>query len=132
MTECWEWPGRRVNGYGRISQKPLRLAHRVMYEKYHGVTLASRDLVHHDCENTACFNPRHLTLTDRTNHHRRFHSPTHCIHGHEYTPENTYIRPDGRRTCRECFRARQRARYARDPEYRQRRIDARRRSRERK
>jgi hypothetical protein len=29
---------------------------------------------------------------------------THCIHGHEYTPENTYIRPSGERACRICQR----------------------------
>lgn len=27
---------------------------------------------------------------------------THCKHGHEFTPENTYIRPNGRRQCRTC------------------------------
>lgn len=28
---------------------------------------------------------------------------THCVHGHEFTPENTYTRPDGRgRACRAC------------------------------
>lgn len=27
-----------------------------------------------------------------------------CKHGHEFTPENTYTRPNGRRTCRECRR----------------------------
>jgi len=29
---------------------------------------------------------------------------THCKPGHEFTPENTAIRPDGRRTCRACNR----------------------------
>lgn len=29
---------------------------------------------------------------------------THCRNGHEYTPENTYIRPSGRRKCRTCNR----------------------------
>lgn len=27
---------------------------------------------------------------------------THCPQGHEYTPENTYIRPNGNRSCRVC------------------------------
>lgn len=31
---------------------------------------------------------------------------THCIAGHPYSPENTYIRPSGGRTCRACKRAR--------------------------
>lgn len=29
---------------------------------------------------------------------------THCKHGHEFTPGNTAIRPDGRRACRACNR----------------------------
>lgn len=33
---------------------------------------------------------------------------THCRHGHEYTPENTYLTPAGRRQCRAC-RQRRRA-----------------------
>jgi hypothetical protein len=27
---------------------------------------------------------------------------THCKHGHEYTKENTYVAPDGTRSCRKC------------------------------
>lgn len=37
---------------------------------------------------------------------------THCRHGHEFTPENTYIDPKyGGRGCRTCRRARNRSRY---------------------
>lgn len=28
---------------------------------------------------------------------------THCKHGHEYTPENTYVQPKGSRACRTCL-----------------------------
>jgi len=31
-------------------------------------------------------------------------SKTHCPQGHEYTEDNTYTFPDGRRECRECRR----------------------------
>jgi len=27
---------------------------------------------------------------------------THCIHGHEFTSENTLLRPDGQRRCKAC------------------------------
>lgn len=30
-----------------------------------------------------------------------------CGRGHDWTPENTYIRPNGRRTCRACARIRE-------------------------
>lgn len=37
--------------------------------------------------------------------------PTHCPHGHEYTPENTILRSNGKhRVCRACTRARDRER----------------------
>lgn len=41
----------------------------------------------------------------------RFAKATHCIHGHEFTPENTYLRKDGPglRMCKTCGRERQRA-----------------------
>ncbi len=36
-----------------------------------------------------------------------FHAKkTHCIHGHEFTPENTYRTRKGFRVCRTCRRNR--------------------------
>jgi hypothetical protein len=35
---------------------------------------------------------------------------THCRAGHEFTPENTYVRPDRRRECIACKRLRDGAR----------------------
>ncbi|MCG7596363.1 NUMOD4 motif-containing HNH endonuclease [Mycobacterium sp. PSTR-4-N] len=35
-----------------------------------------------------------------------FGSRTHCNNGHEFTPENTYLRPNGGRRCRTCQAAR--------------------------
>lgn len=32
-------------------------------------------------------------------------SKTHCVHGHRFTEETTYITPDGWRRCRICRRA---------------------------
>ena len=32
-------------------------------------------------------------------------SKTHCLKKHEYTEENTYINPQGRRWCRKCMKA---------------------------
>ena len=40
-------------------------------------------------------------LDHGTNH---WMNKTHCPHGHEYTPENTYIDSRGSRVCRQCWR----------------------------
>lgn len=41
---------------------------------------------------------------------------THCVHGHEFTPENTYIDPNGWRYCRICVRNTAKGHRARWPE----------------
>lgn len=38
---------------------------------------------------------------------------THCKHGHEFTPENTYLTPQGHRVCRRCHALKARRQYAR-------------------
>jgi hypothetical protein len=38
-------------------------------------------------------------------------SATHCVHGHEFTTENTYVTPRGYRYCRACGRRRSRQKY---------------------
>ncbi len=50
-----------------------------------------------------------------TSCHTKRHNPpkTHCIHGHEYTAENTYVRPSGSRECRTCMRTQKRKSYHR-------------------
>jgi hypothetical protein len=69
--------------------------------------------VDHLCFNTLCCNPEHLRLLPNLENARRQRSAfkTHCIRGHEFTPENT-IRTGGNRRCRECARARYRRRAA--------------------
>ena len=39
---------------------------------------------------------------------------THCVKGHEYTPQNTRWRDYGARVCRECDLARKREAYRRE------------------
>ena len=38
---------------------------------------------------------------------------THCANGHEFTPANTYVRPNGSRDCRACKRQAKRESTAR-------------------
>ncbi len=39
-----------------------------------------------------------------------------CKRGHEFKPENTYVRPNGQRTCKTCKQASARKDRQRNPE----------------
>jgi hypothetical protein len=120
-TQCWVWQGYvDYNYYGMVySRDRMRLTHREMYFAVHGFIPDGCD-VHHKCYNKTCCNPDHLEAIEKLlhrsfpkrpdggNHHR---DKTHCLNGHEFTPENTYSRktPTGTgRVCRECLRQRAR------------------------
>jgi hypothetical protein len=63
--------------------------------------------LHHVCETRACVNVAHL-LPVTPKQHMALHAPTHCVNGHPFDADNTYVddRPDGRRRqCRACNRA---------------------------
>jgi hypothetical protein len=105
---CWEWTGAlNPEGYGiltyvAISPYPIR-AHRLSYELSVG-PIPDNMHVHHVCENRRCVNPAHLMAVDAREHivnltpgsaSYKASRVTHCPHGHEYTPENTWI--DGKR-----------------------------------
>lgn len=107
---CWVWTGSvKSSGYGqfRVGDR-VRSAHRVAYELEHGDIPA--DLVlDHLCRNRRCVRPSHLeAVTQRTNVLRGVGfaackaRQTHCIHGHEFDPANTYVAPNGTRRCRRC------------------------------
>lgn len=116
---CWIWQG-RINdqGYGDIwlpGIKRYRRAHRIVYEHRVGPIPEGLTL-DHLCRVRHCVNPEHLEpVTDRVNILRgegptaKNATKTHCEHGHEFTPENTYIRPGTTwRTCIKCDYARKR------------------------
>lgn len=99
---CWIWHGHcDRHGYGRCGRG---LAHRASYETFVGEIPAGLQL-DHLCRVRNCVNPEHLEpVTMLENIRRGFNAnKTHCIHGHEFTPENTYRKPKTTaRNCRAC------------------------------
>lgn len=101
--ECWQWTGfRNRRGYGHIGRGTTTLlAHRVAYELVVGPIPEGLTLDHLCC-NTSCCNPAHLDPCTRSENVRRASERrTHCKRGHEFTPENTYVKKTGR-ACRQC------------------------------
>lgn len=109
---CWTWSGSLDrDGYGRININGSYVrAHRWSYEQDHGPIPPGMHL-DHLCRVRHCVNPAHLEPVVPEENTRRGWpaTKTRCANGHDYTPENTYLRPgaaEGRRDCRTCIRDR--------------------------
>ena len=109
---CWEWDGsRNAGGYGQLSVDGRnRMAHRVVYELLVG-PIPDGMQIDHLCKTRQCVNPGHMeVVTCRENLMRgdtiqaENAGKTHCRHGHEFTPENTYAQRGHNRACRICLR----------------------------
>lgn len=123
---CWLWNSTNTKQarhgakwpYGQFALckdgwKKVVMAHRFSYELYIGPIPKGLSL-DHLCRNTLCVNPAHLEpVTHSENCKRGRHAQvireraslvTHCPQGHEYSGENLYVKPNGRRECRECVR----------------------------
>jgi hypothetical protein len=119
---CWLWTGNaRTGGYGVVTLGGREFyAHRLAFEWAHG-PLEPGQHVCHRCDTPRCVNPAHLfagshadnmaDMIAKNRTTRNSLSGAACMRGHLYTPENTYIHPDGsRRTCRTCLRETRRRR----------------------
>lgn len=85
-------------------------AHRAVYMLVKGKIPTGKQL-DHLCRIRHCVNPWHCEpVTALVNTHRgngnQNKKKTHCLRGHEFTPENTYEFYKGERLCRECGRER--------------------------
>lgn len=117
-SDCWLWTGGVVSsGYGLFSLSGLTAsggagAHRVAYLLAVGPIEDGLE-VHHKCGVKLCCNPAHLETLSRSSHidktpgcvgyiNRERAADTHCVHGHEYTPDNIGYRNTADSTGRYC------------------------------
>ncbi len=134
LNDCWLYSGKlQKKGYGVFWAGKEVLAHRYAYELAFGPVPEGMDVDHtcHNgsgceggaCEHRRCVNPAHLDavppIVNRLRSHLHHAHRTHCVHGHEYTEENTHVRKTSAggwgRKCRECARSRDRSREPRRP-----------------
>ena len=121
-TGCWVWMASSSDdGYGQFwSEEKMVRAHRYAYERWVG-PIPEGLTIDHLCRVRHCVNPDHLeAVTNRENILRgetiaaAYAARTHCLQGHPYDEENTYVPPrGGRRECRTCRRARGQDWYSR-------------------
>ena len=122
---CWEWKlSRMKSGYGAChtmapsGKRLFTSAHRHVYQRLVG-PVAPEMTIDHLCRNRPCVNPEHMEVVTRAENLRRGFGAsainarkTHCIRGHEFTPENTKPREGDKRHCRTCANDNARRRYA--------------------
>lgn len=98
-----------------------RTVHRLVLEAFIGPCQIGHEGCHIDGNhknnrvNNLYWGTRSENLLDQVRHGVHVNaSKTHCIHGHEFTTENTYRRnrPGGGRICKSCLSERKRARRA--------------------
>jgi len=112
---CWLWIGAtNQKGYGTFWSGDVRTgAHRWSYE-YHVGPIPVGLEIDHLCRVRHCVNPAHLRPVTPLENKRMIRGrnsnmgKTHCLNGHEFDAENTYVRPGGGRHCKACQRERSR------------------------
>lgn len=117
-SHCWLWTGAtEKGGYGRFRRSkasdPLRtnvMVHCVTFTAAFGFIPDGLE-IDHLCRVRNCVNPEHLEAVTKAENQRRAAAhrpvPTHCVHGHRFTPENTYLlrTRSNQRRCKTCQKA---------------------------
>lgn len=112
-TGCWVWTSTRSRkGYGRFRSSGRQVqAHRFAYELHVGSIPEGLQL-DHLCRNTSCVNPEHLEpVTNKENTLRGGNRAavnarkTHCDRGHPLEGDNLRVSSSGRRICKACRNA---------------------------
>lgn len=111
---CYLWLGTKTRtGYSlSFWNGKQRMVHRIMYYLHTQVWSTRSRPLDHLCRVRHCVNPEHLELvTPKINAERGVYiNPkkywTHCINGHEFTPENTARYGNQGRKCLACKKVR--------------------------
>jgi hypothetical protein len=115
---CHVWSGAKSGPYGKFfvgrdeqGKTIVEYAHRFANALAFGPIPEGVE-VDHTCPglvalgekpNRLCCNPaHHERVSPHVNKSRQGARQTRCVHGHAYTPANTYIDPRGMRRCRAC------------------------------
>ncbi len=110
---CWLWTRAKTGaGYGAFSIGGRQhKAYRVIYTLLRG-SIEPGLHMDHLCRNPACVNPDHLEpVTPKVNMLRgvsiqaRNAVKPHCMRGHAFTVDNTYLKSNKARACKTCKRA---------------------------
>jgi hypothetical protein len=117
--DCIPWSGGLLQGYGIIwnfgAPKKRKKAHVAAWESVNG-PVPDKYVLDHLCRRRSCVNTNHLELVTAAENTLRGIGPTainarktHCVHGHELSGKNLLIDYRGRRKCKTCQAAHEKA-----------------------